>query len=334
MALGSPALPLRCACLPWTLALAAVIPGHPIAPRPPLLLFLGAQVNVADVLAGSKADAAAPGAADAFTAWASTLFPPKHVLTFSHGQLPAELWHAERDAAQLALLSGRAGARRTAQQQARAAAGAAAAPPPAIAPAAAAVASGPSAAAAGAAASDGEPLPGRPARFVREAQPGGGLGSARYVSSGWLFSEQDLFDPGRLLDTLQQLALLAARVKGVFRTGSKQWVMPVASGVAGAAAGPRTAVPAGPPSAAGQAQQQPSQAQQAATASSASASACQLVLQPVAYRGLHSMVEVIVACDASPGGAAASQLADAVAQASLGSWDTLQACLVSALAAP
>mmetsp|Transcript_7421 Transcript_7421/g.20957 ORF Transcript_7421/g.20957 Transcript_7421/m.20957 type:complete len:432 (+) Transcript_7421:129-1424(+) len=63
-----------------------------------------------------------------------------------------------------------------------------------------------------------ELVPGKPARF--EAS------SAWDLAAGWVFSPEDTFQVDALLELLQVLWGRVKRVKGVFRTGAKKWVAP------------------------------------------------------------------------------------------------------------
>lgn len=70
-----------------------------------------------------------------------------------------------------------------------------------------------------------KPAPGKPVRMCSAGQqPGGG---PVYISCGWMFDQEDVFDRGRLLQLLQQLQPLVARVKGIIHVGKQTWVMPV-----------------------------------------------------------------------------------------------------------
>lgn len=77
------------------------------------------------------------------------------------------------------------------------------------------------AAGAGAGAGDAaaQPQPGRPQRLPQPAGPGRPHGAF-----GWVFAETDVFDTAALQQLLAVLASHVQRCKGVFRTGTKQWV--------------------------------------------------------------------------------------------------------------
>jgi hypothetical protein len=174
---------------------------------------------------GSKADVASQATAEAFQAWAKDdLFPPKgRVLLSANGQLdPACLSEPRSAAAAAGLLlkaSGRSSRARQQhqnkqqqpmqelhildnQQQQRQQDQ-----------------------------QEQEPQAGQPARVL--GQPNGSSsssgGTVHHSSCGWVFHESDVFDRQQLLALLQGLQPVVARIKGVFRVGAKQWVMPAAS---------------------------------------------------------------------------------------------------------
>uniref|UniRef100_A0A383VMH9 CobW/HypB/UreG nucleotide-binding domain-containing protein n=1 Tax=Tetradesmus obliquus TaxID=3088 RepID=A0A383VMH9_TETOB len=231
------------------------------------------QVTVADVLVGSKADAAAAaGAAEALQQWAADkLFPVKQEVVISaHGQLDTCWLHAPRSAAAAALMVKPGSSSSRARQQQAAADTSLQGMQLRDQPASKAAQEGTAAPAAAVnAASAGQPC----------RVPGTGLQAAGCGSCGWVFDQQDIFDQVLLLQLLQLVQPAVLRLKGVFRVAQKQWVMPLS-------------LPAP--------QQQQQQQQQAVLPtteldelqqSTASSKAWQL--QPVCYRG-PSMVEVIV----------------------------------------
>lgn len=300
------------------------------------------------MLVGSKADAAPPGAADSFHAWAAELFPPKSaVLTTQHGQLDPQLLDQRRGGGTAALISLRAGARRAAQQQRRVQAllstsdgsaeagehsqggeqGASSLP----------AAASPSSAAAPQPASA---RPGAPLRIMPQAVQQ--QQQQQHSACGWVFDEGDVFDRQRLLALLQQLERRVARVKGVFRLGPSEWVMPVSSQLDPATA-PATAPSSNAASglaegAPGSSAAAPGAANDlvAASSSGVGAAAGLLALRPVCYRGA-SMAEVILHAGSSGTSANAQssssepaipvgeQLAAAVCSAGEGDWGPLEA---------
>lgn len=276
---------------------------------------------------GSKADAATPEAAAAFQAWAADeLFPPKsHVLLSAKGQLDPSWLRMPRSpasAAGLLLKTSAQSSRARKQQQAKlqqqqqqqldatqllqelqasATVGANEDATP----------------------STQQPQPGEPQRVLGQpssstAASAGAAGIAdsrgrsvllQHSSCGWVFHESDLFDREGLLQVLQALQPVVARVKGVFRVGPKQWVMPAAVAAAS------------PTGAAADAADVRSDSTAAAAAGSVlqggSEHACRagsstLQLQEVCYRG-PSLVEVILPQDWQQGQQAAVAAAAAVA---------------------
>eukprot|EP00878_Enallax_costatus_P014581 GHUV01015252.1.p1 GENE.GHUV01015252.1~~GHUV01015252.1.p1 ORF type:complete len:352 (+),score=110.39 GHUV01015252.1:1178-2233(+) len=175
------------------------------------------QITVADILVGSKADAATPAAVEAFQQWAETeLFPPKfEVFTIFHGELDKQWLEAPRTAVggQLLLKPRRRKRQAVTQHMQRAAAG-------------------PQLDAAAALADEQAALNHDTDRSVSEkpsqGQPQRVLGQqiGQYTSCGWVFHTDDIFDQLLLMQLLQELQPLVARVKGVFRAGQKQWVTP------------------------------------------------------------------------------------------------------------
>lgn len=119
--------------------------------------------------------------------------------------------------------------------------------------------------------------PGQPLRV-----PGLGIQAGPHTSCGWVFHEQDVFDQALLLQLLQAVQPSVGRLKGVFRTAAKQWVMPVE---APAGQDTRQQLKA-------DAQHQQQQQHGEAVCAGGAAPAV-LQLQPVCYRG-PSMVEVII----------------------------------------
>lgn len=120
------------------------------------------------------------------------------------------------------------------------------------------------------------PQPGQPVQVlgVGDGQQG------QYMCCGWVFHQQDRFDQVLLKQLLQNLQPLVARVKGVFRVGAKQWVMPASSGL-------RQGQPAAP------------KGQQGDEACQQTITSTDLILEPICYRG-DSMVEVIINIDSMP----------------------------------
>lgn len=106
---------------------------------------------------------------------------------------------------------------------------------------------------------------------LSEGQPQQMLGQqiGQYASCSWIFHQDDIFDQLLLLEFLQGMQPVVARIKGVFRVGPKQWVMPSCS-------------PQGPQPQEGM--QTPLQPKQS------------LQLLPLCYRG-PSMIEVIIEAD-------------------------------------
>jgi hypothetical protein len=136
--------------------------------------------------------------------------------------------------------------------------------------------------------------------------PGTGLQAAGCSSCGWVFDQGDMFDQVLLLQLLQLVQPCVMRLKGVFRVGQKQWVMPLS-----------LAAPLQQQQRDAQLKAEQDKQQQIAAAPAAGdTAACkkQLQLQPVCYRG-PSMVEVIVSAPgvitaeaAGAAGSAADQL--------------------------
>lgn len=276
---------------------------------------------------GSKADAATPEAAAAFQAWAADeLFPPKsHVLLSAEGQLDPSWLHVPRSAASAAglLLKTSAHSSRARKQQQtklQQQQQQDATQPRLDLQAAATVGANEDTTP-----STQQPQPGKPHRVLGQpssSTAAAAAGSAdsrgtsvllQHYSCGWVSHESDVFDRERLLQVLQALQPVVARMKGVFRVGPKQWVMPAA------------VAPATPPAAAAALEARSDSAAAAAggggpaQGGSESEHACRagssstLQLQEVCYRG-PSMAEVIL----PPQGWQQAAMAAAAASAALG----------------
>jgi G3E family GTPase len=291
------------------------------------------QATIADVLVGSKADAATPGAAAALQDWADSAFWPHKaaVVTSTCGQLDAGLLQLPRATGHVAMQLLAA-----AQQSDAAAAHAAQRSGTAVAespllhagqpqqqqqqqqPNGSSVNLSPPSALQPPPAPAPEPAPRRPTRVI-DAPPG----RQAIHSCGWLFAESDQFDAARLLGVLRALSsatAVVARVKGVFRTGERRWVSPVAAGTQWGLME-------------GQIEGQSISSGVSSDSVTPSQRCEQLVLQPLCYRG-PSVVQVLLwppSCTAAAADEDIDPAAAAAAAAADGRLASLTAVLSGAL---